>query len=121
MMEAVCRGAHGEGGFTVGVLPGNDRRDANQWVSLPIATGVGQARNMGVVRSADAVIAVGGSYGTLSEIAFALNSGIPVVGLGSWRLSERGVGPNPVFEVSSAEEAVEVALRLAHAGKEGSR
>ncbi len=119
VMEAACRGAREANGFTVGVLPGNDRRDANPWVSLPIATGVGQARNIGVVRSSDAVIAVGGAYGTLSEIAFALNSAIPVVGIGSWRLSERGTGPNPVHEAASPEEAVETAFRLACARKEG--
>jgi uncharacterized protein (TIGR00725 family) len=118
VMEAVCRGARSGGGFTVGILPGNNRSDANQWVDLPIVTGVGQARNIAVVRSAHAVIAVGGSYGTLSEISFALNSGIPVVGLASWRLAERGVGANPVREVSSAEDAVETALRLARGGKE---
>ncbi len=121
VMEAVCRGAHAAGGLTVGILPGNDRSDANRWVSMAIATGVGQARNIAVVRSADAVIAVGGSYGTLSEIAFALNSKIPVVALGSWWLSERGVEPNPVCEVSSAEDAVETALRLVGGRKEDSR
>lgn len=120
VMEAACRGARAGGGFTVGILPGNDRREANPWIDLPIATGVGQARNIGVVRSAHAVIAVGGSYGTLSEIAFALNSRIPVVGLGSWRLSERGVEPSPVREVATPEEAVETALCLACGEKEGS-
>ncbi|MFW6102886.1 MAG: TIGR00725 family protein [Chloroflexota bacterium] len=121
VMEAACRGAREANGFTVGILPGNDRRDANPWVSLPIATGVGQARNISVVRSSDAVIAVGGAYGTLSEIAFALNSAIPVVGIGSWRVSERGAGPNPVYEAASPEEAVEIAFRLVSVKKEDSR
>ena len=121
VMEAACRGAREANGFTVGILPGNDRRDANPWVSLPIATGVGQARNISVVRSSDAVIAVGGAYGTLSEIAFALNSAIPVVGVGSWRLAERGAGTNPVHEVSSPEEAVETAFHLARVKKEDLR
>jgi len=101
----------------VGLLPGNDVRMANRWVSLPIATGVGQARNIAVVRSSAAVIAIGGAHGTLTEIAFALDSGIPVVGVGTWRVSERGTAPNPVREVGTASEAVALALRLA-TGKE---
>ncbi len=113
MMEAVCRGARSREGFTVGILPGNDRRSANEWVSLPIATGVGQARNMAVVRSSQAVIAIGGAYGTLAEMAFALDSDIPVVGIGSWRLARSGTGPNPVAEVATAEEAVNLVLSLA--------
>ncbi len=117
VMEAVCRGARSRGGFTVGILPGNDRRSANEWVSLPIATGVGQARNMAVVRSSQAVIAVGGAYGTLAEMAFALDSNIPVVGIGTWRLAQGGIGANPVAEVATAEEAVNLALSLAD-GKE---
>jgi len=117
VMEAVCRGARSRDGLTVGLLPGNDVRMANRWVSLPIATGVGQARNIGVVRSSAAVIAIGGAHGTLTEIAFALDSGIPVVGLGTWRVAERGTAPSPVREAATAIEAVELALRLA-TGKE---
>jgi len=112
VMEAACRGAQMEGGFTVGVLPGNDRRAANQWVSLPIASGTGQARNMAVVRSADAVIAVGGAYGTLSEIAFALDSGIPVVGIDTWSLIREGLEPGGIVTAASPEEAVDTAFRL---------
>jgi uncharacterized protein (TIGR00725 family) len=119
VMEAVCRGARSRGGFTVGILPGNDRRSANEWVSLPIATGVGQARNMAVVRSAQAVIAVGGAYGTLAEMAFALDSDIPVVGIGSWRLAQKGTGLNPVAEAVTAQEAVDLALSLADGRSEG--
>lgn len=94
-------------------MPGNDRDSANEWVSLPIATGVGQARNMAVVRSSQVVIAIGGAYGTLAEMAFALNSGIPVIGIDTWRLSQNGIGPSPVLEVNNAEEAVNMALQLA--------
>ena len=112
VMEAVCRGAALRGGFTVGILPGNDRSAANQWVSLPIATGVGQARNIAVVRSCDAVIAIGGAYGTLSEIAFALDSNIPVVGIGTWRLGEERTATHAVREATTAAEAVELALKL---------
>ena len=117
VMEAACRGARSDGGLTIGILPGNDRCAANQWVSLPIATGTGQARNMAVVRSSQAVIAIGGAYGTLSEIAFALDSGIPVVGINTWRLTGRDTGRDPVRQVSTGEEAVELAIRLS-AGKE---
>jgi len=114
VMEATCRGAASRGGVTVGILPGNDRRSANPWVSVPIATGVGQARNIAVVRSAQAVIAIGGAYGTLSEIAFALDADIPVVGVNTWRLAEERTASNLVREVSTPLEAVELALKLAN-------
>jgi uncharacterized protein (TIGR00725 family) len=85
VMEAACRGAVSEGGLTVGILPGTDRHDANQYVKIPIVTGIGYARNIIVVKSSQAVIAVGGGYGTLTEIGYALKSGIPVIGLGTWK------------------------------------
>src|SRR3954452_9733152 len=103
VMEAACRGARGAGGVTVGILPGSDRADANEFVSVAIATGLGEARNALVVRAADALVAVGGEYGTLSEIALALKTGTPVVALGSWEI-------DGVVRASSAEEAVERAL-----------
>jgi uncharacterized protein (TIGR00725 family) len=83
-MEAACRGAKGAGGTTVGILPGTDRSAANPYVDIAVATGLGEARNAVVARSADALIAIGGAYGTLSEIAFALKAGKRVVGLGTW-------------------------------------
>jgi uncharacterized protein (TIGR00725 family) len=83
-MEAACRGAKGAGGTTVGILPGTDRCAANPYVDIAIATGLGEARNAVVARSADALIAIGGAYGTLSEIAFVLKAGKRVVGLGTW-------------------------------------
>ena len=86
-MEAACRGARAQGGTTVGLLPGTDRADANPHVEIAIPTGLGELRNGLVVRSADAVIAVAGEYGTLSEVAFALKTGKPVVGLGTWELA----------------------------------
>jgi uncharacterized protein (TIGR00725 family) len=86
-MEAASRGAAQAGGLVVGLLPGFSRHDANPWVTVPIVTGMDQARNVILVRSCDAVIAVGGRYGTLSEIALALKLGIPVVALHSWRLT----------------------------------
>ncbi len=113
VMEAACRGAAARGGLTVGILPGNDRAAANRWVSLPIVTGVGQARNIAVVRSAQAVIAIGGAYGTLSEIAFALDSGIAVIGINTWKLDEAHTAAGRVHQATAALEAVELALKLA--------
>ena len=81
VMEAACKGASSEGGVTIGILPGESRQAANPYVQIPIVTGIGYARNVAVVKSAQAVIAIGGGYGTLSEISPALQSGIPVTGL----------------------------------------
>jgi uncharacterized protein (TIGR00725 family) len=103
VMEAACRGASREGGTTVGVLPGLDRGAANPFVSVAVATGLGEARNALVVRAADALIAVGGAYGTLSEIALALKAGKPVIGLGTWEI-------DGVERVEGAEAAVRMAL-----------
>lgn len=85
-MEAACRGAVEAGGTTLGVLPGVDRRDANRWVSVAVATGLGELRNGIVVATADAIVAIRGGWGTLSEVALALKSGTPVVGVGGWEL-----------------------------------
>jgi uncharacterized protein (TIGR00725 family) len=104
VMEAACRGAKGSGGLTVGILPGADRAAANPFVDVAIPTGLGEARNALVVRAADAVIAIGGGYGTLSEIALALRAGKPVVGLGTWEIAG-------VVTVSGPEAAVETVLR----------
>ena len=106
VMEGACRGASGAGGLTVGLLPGSDRGAANAYVSVAVATGLGEARNALVVRAADAVIAVGGSWGTLSEIALALRTGRRVVGLETWDL------PRPGIErAADPAEAVALALR----------
>ena len=112
-MEAACRGAKSAGGTTVGILPGADRAAANAYVDVDvaIATGLGEARNAIVVRTADAVIAVAGAYGTLSEIALALAAGTPVVGLGTWQLTTAS-GPDPGIRVArTPAEAVDLALR----------
>ena len=107
VMEAACRGAKSAGGVTVGVLPGGNRHAANPYVDIPIVTGMGEARNVIIVRSAQAAIAVDGEYGTLSEIAFCLKLGVPVVSLAGWDFSP------DIHVASSPEEAVEKALRLA--------
>ena len=113
VMEAACRGAKSKGGLTIGVLPGEDSSMANPWVDIPIVTGIGYARNMAVVKSAQAVIAIGGNYGTLSEIAYALKRSIPVVGLNTWSLSRNGRVDDSIIEVHSATEAVDKAISLA--------
>jgi hypothetical protein len=113
VMEAACRGARSAGGLTVGILPGRDRREANPYVEVAIPTGLGEARNALVVRSADAVVAVGGAYGTLSEIAFALRAGTPVVGIRTWELSRGGQPDSGVVRADSAAEAARTALDLA--------
>ncbi|HXF70095.1 MAG TPA: TIGR00725 family protein [Thermoflexus sp.] len=112
VMEAVCRGAVEAGGLTVGILPGSDHREANPYVRLPLPTGLGEVRNALVVRVAHAVIAIGGEFGTLSEIALALKWGIPVIGLGTWSLHRPGVAV-PIETVSTPEEAVHRALARA--------
>jgi uncharacterized protein (TIGR00725 family) len=112
VMEAACRGARSAGGTTVGILPGTDRAQANSYVDIPIVTGLGEARNVFVVRSADAVIAVRGGYGTLSEIALALKLGRPVVGIGTWELRPPGWVYPGLTTAATPAEAVEKAIAL---------
>ncbi len=100
VMEAACKGAKAEGGTTVGILPQEDSSAANPYVDIPVATGLGIARNAIIARTADAMVAVGGAYGTLSEIAFALQLGKPVAGIGTWDIEG-------VIQVSSAVEALD--------------
>jgi uncharacterized protein (TIGR00725 family) len=106
VMEAACKGASAEGGTTIGVLP-------NPYVQIPIVTNLGYARNVAVVKSGQAVIAVGGNYGTLSEISHALQSGIPVIGLGTWTISRNGQEDKAIIRAKSAAEAVAKALESA--------
>ena len=112
-MEAACRGAKDAGGLTVGILPGTDRGAANAFVDVAIPTGLGEARNALVVRAADVVIAVGGEFGTLSELALALKSGTPVVGLGTWELSKAGRRVPAFLEATTPEDAARLALDAA--------
>jgi uncharacterized protein (TIGR00725 family) len=113
VMEAASRGAAHAGGTVVGVLPGFSRRDANRWITIPVVTGMDQARNVVLVRSCDAVIAVGGSYGTLSEIALALKLGVPIVGLATWRLTPPAARRVPVLRARDEGHAVALAVRAA--------
>jgi len=113
VMEAACKGASSEGGVTIGILPGDNRQAANPYVQIPIVTGMGYARNVAVVKSAQAVIAIGGSYGTLSEISHALQSGIPVISLNTWALSRNSQQDNSIITAQSPTEAVNKALSLA--------
>jgi len=103
VMDAVSRGAYLEGGITVGILPTLRKEDANPYVKIPIPTGLGEMRNSLIVRASDVLIAIGGEYGTLSEIAFALKTGKKVVGIKTWKI-------NGIINAKSAQEAVKIAL-----------
>ena len=113
VMAAACRGAHSRGGITIGILPSTRREDANPYVTYAIPTGLGHARNMLVARTAQAIIAVGGKFGTLSEIAFAKIDGIPVIGLQTWELKREGIREDPIRRASDPKEAVAMALEAA--------
>ncbi|MFF3919336.1 TIGR00725 family protein [Streptomyces sp. NPDC001852] len=110
VMEAVCRGARTEGGTTVGLLPGTSRAQGNPFLTVALATGLGELRNGLIVRSADAVIVVGGSWGTLSEMALAVRTGTPTVAIGGWDIGGPDRFRTGVKQARSAAEAVETAL-----------
>lgn len=99
VMEAAAKGAKSENGITVGILPGNHKNDANPYIDISVTTGFGEGRNVIIVRSADALIAVGGEYGTLSEIALALKTGKPVIGMNTWDIKG-------IIKADNAEDAV---------------
>ena len=109
-MTAVSEGAAGAGGTVVGLLPDDDPDAANPHVSVAVATGLGEMRNAVIVRNASAVIAIGGGYGTLSEIGFALKSATPVIGIQTWELRFGGAVDQGIILASTAEEAVRLAL-----------
>jgi len=113
VMEAVCKGADTHGGLTVGILPHSKRSKANKYVDIPICTGVGYARNKYVVKSGQAVIAIGGSYGTLTEIAYALGYRIPVIGINTWSMTRKGHEKAPIMYVKTPEQAVALAIKIA--------
>jgi len=106
VMEAGCRGAKEAGGMTVGILPGTNQKDANKYVDIPIPTGIGYARNIIIVNTADSVIAVNGKFGTLSEIAFCLQFGVPVIGLFSWEIDPS------IIIANTPEQAVDIAFSI---------
>jgi uncharacterized protein (TIGR00725 family) len=112
VMDAAARGVHDEDGTSVGILPDSDRARASKWLSVSIPTDLGHARNTLVVLSGDAVIAVGGSYGTLSEIAFGLKMGKPVIGLQTWELERRDPRQRGLIKARTAAEAVDLAEQL---------
>lgn len=112
VMEAAAGGAVKAGGKTVGILPTASRLEGNPYLTIAVATGFGEARNAVVVRTADVVIAVHGEFGTLSEIALALKMDKPVVGLGTWELRKAGEPVDAIVRATSAEDAVEKAMRL---------
>jgi uncharacterized protein (TIGR00725 family) len=113
VMEAACKGAQSEGGITIGILPGNNRKSANPYVTIPIVTGLNEARNLIVVKSSQSVIAIGGGYGTLSEISFALKNGIPVVGLNTWSVSRNNEIDRSIILAEDPLSAVNLAVELA--------
>lgn len=104
VMEAACRGARENGGITVGILPGGSAREGNRYLTIPVVTGMGYARNALVVMSSQAIVAIGGRYGTLSELAYASQYGVPVFGLSTWKVRL------PVRHVRTPAEAVRLAF-----------
>jgi len=112
VMEAACRGAKGAGGLTVGILPSKTRKYANSFVDVAIPTGMAEARNALVVGASDVVIAIGGEFGTLSEIGLALKMGRFVVGIETWELNKEGEPIEAIISASGPSEAVSKALQL---------
>ena len=121
VMEAACKGAKSAGGATIGILPGSDPGSANRWVDIPICTGLSYGRNVIVVKTGRAVIAVGGAYGTLSEIGHALADDIPVVGLGTWELARRGAADRSIIVAVDPVDAVNKAVDAARRRDEPDR
>ena len=112
VMDAAARGSAAGGGVSIGILPGDDRVDASRHLTVAIASGFGEARNAIVARSADAVVAVGGEFGTLSEIALALKMGKPVVGVGTWELGRDDLAKDPIVRTETPDDAVTQLRRL---------
>lgn len=105
VMEAACRGAKQAGGTTLGILPNWSKESANEFVDIPIVTGLGDMRNLMVIRNSDGVIALPGKYGTLSEVAFCLNSATPLISLSNWNVSKK------IIRARDARQAVELAVK----------
>ena len=114
VMEAACRGAKSAGGTTIGILPGDSPLSANDYIDIPIITGMGYARNSVVAKTGISVVAVGGAYGTLSEIGHALGDGVPVIGLDTWELTRSGEAPDSaIIRAADAADAAEKATAAA--------
>ncbi len=118
VMREACRGAREAGGHTIGILPGDDRSGMNEFVEFPIVTGIGYARNTVIARTADALVAIGGRYGTLSEIAFAFLSGKAVAGIGTWTLVLPSGQEAPLARCRNAREAIDYCERASAAARE---
>ncbi len=116
VMDAAARGCKAAGGVSIGILPGEGRGAASPHLTVSIPTGLGEARNALVVRAADAVIAIGGEFGTLSEIALGLKLGKPVVGLGTWELAKAGAPVDPIVRAKTPKDAVRAALDSVSSG-----
>lgn len=114
VMEAACKGAKSAGGMTVGILPGDSPLSANDYIDIPIITGMGYARNSVVAKTGIAVVAVGGAYGTLSEIGHALGDGVPVIGLETWELTRSGCPDRRIVRAANAMDAAEKAIAAAN-------
>jgi len=115
VMEAACKGAKSQNGLTVGILPSEDRKWVNPYVDVAIPTGLGEARNALVARCADAVVAIGGQFGTLSEIALALKMGKPVVGIETWELIKNQITDRSIMVAGKPQEAVAAVFRILRA------
>ncbi len=113
VMDASAKGAKEAGGMTVGILPGNNRIGTSKYLNVSFPTGMGEARNVLVVKAADVVIAIGGEYGTLSEIAHALKMNKPVIGLKTWDIGKDEFGVSRIIKVDDPISAVEKAYKLA--------
>ena len=114
VMEACCRGAKKEGGLTIGILPSKEENTANKYVDIKIPTGLGYARNIFIVLSAHAIIAIDGSYGTLSEIGYSLTYNRPIIGLNTWEIQPYYNENIPfIIRAKTAKEAVKIALKEA--------
>jgi uncharacterized protein (TIGR00725 family) len=118
VMAEAARGAREAGGVTVGILPGEQAGEANPWITIPVVTGLGHARNVLLVHTSEALVAIGGSYGTLSEVALALKIGVPVAAVGSWRMARAGHPEPPVFAFDDPAAAAAWALAEARRRRE---
>ena len=113
VMRSVCKGAKESGGTTIGILPGLDPLDSNEYIDIPICTGLGNGRNLLVIRAGAVIIAIGGAYGTLSEIGLALSESKPVIGLNTWSLLREEKIDCGIIVADSPEKAVEIAISQA--------